>query len=521
MKIKLLFTLFLISLLGNAQDSTFSKVFHSPNDAFAISAQAISRDYNDGLIIAANSGYWGSGDGFILSIDSLGDLNWIQKYDYNSNGSALYNYDNIIKTKDSCLIVSGVILNSNTSEKEAYCLKIDQSGNKIWSKEFETSSSFEVNNVAISETADSGFVLSWGQSDDLLHLVKIDHDGNLLWSKEYMAVFAERVNKIIELNDSSLIIAGHANAIPEQLGMICKFDKNGNDLWTEYYEKLLFDDIIQEDSIFIAIGKNTDTYDLGFCHLNDTGAVILNRSDYNMWYDSYDHRYSIMPFQDSMYIMTNESDEMGWTWGSAVVVNDTGIVIKSASFNMYSAFSAATNNKGAWFVGNGPLQLIKTLWNPHIGVIRTDSMLTTSVDNFCYYVNDFIAGASEFPIVQYHNNLVPNGTFSSFDPLENISLISLDSYIGCVDAIGGLDEMNELEINVYPNVSTGIFNFELNETQRYQLIITDISGKEIQCTPIEASSFTADLSTEKSGIYFYKVVSSDGRSTSGKLMLMK
>ena len=77
-------------------------------------------------------------------------------------------------------------------------------------------------------------------------------------------------------------------------------------------------------------------------------------------------------------------------------------------------------------------------------------------------------------------------------------------------------EITENTISVYPNPSTGIFNFSGIENEN-TVTVYDVNGKLISKAVFNGSG--VDLSGKVAGIYFYLVQSSDGTIKQGKLIL--
>ncbi|HVA97691.1 MAG TPA: T9SS type A sorting domain-containing protein, partial [Bacteroidia bacterium] len=76
-------------------------------------------------------------------------------------------------------------------------------------------------------------------------------------------------------------------------------------------------------------------------------------------------------------------------------------------------------------------------------------------------------------------------------------------------------------INVFPNPSNGIFNIvQKNNFQKQNLEIYNLLGEKIISTTLNTSQTQINLSGKAKGIYFYKVVSEDGKNVSnGKLVV--
>jgi hypothetical protein len=82
-----------------------------------------------------------------------------------------------------------------------------------------------------------------------------------------------------------------------------------------------------------------------------------------------------------------------------------------------------------------------------------------------------------------------------------------------VTTLGISADKNNLDVSVFPNPSTGLFNLTLPEGQAYQLIVTDLTGKVIQHETIGSKAARIDLSKEAKGVYMLKIVSENKIAT--------
>ncbi len=116
--------------------------------------------------------------------------------------------------------------------------------------------------------------------------------------------------------------------------------------------------------------------------------------------------------------------------------------------------------------------------------------------NIASLVNDWTTtatlDASEFPVG------ITTVVWTVTDIAGNSEICTFDVQI---NAFVGISDLSELEISIYPNPTTGIFNIETEGT--YEITITDISGKVIsQFQNFKTSKL--DLTENASGVYFIK-----------------
>ncbi len=73
-----------------------------------------------------------------------------------------------------------------------------------------------------------------------------------------------------------------------------------------------------------------------------------------------------------------------------------------------------------------------------------------------------------------------------------------------IDQIISVDKLKKQEINIYPNPSRNIFNISLNNTDKADIIVIDLSGNKI-LNQTFSNSTVIDLSDKAKGIYFIKI----------------
>ena len=79
-------------------------------------------------------------------------------------------------------------------------------------------------------------------------------------------------------------------------------------------------------------------------------------------------------------------------------------------------------------------------------------------------------------------------------------------------------ETAKLNTRIFPNPSNGIFNIELETTDRVDLSVMDLSGKVIRTEQYASSMHRIDLSALQSGVYLLRLETKEGWAIS-KLIL--
>ena len=200
----------------------------------------------------------------------------------------LYNYGSsnphsIIYTPDSGFVVLGS--NQNGSNSMYRLWRFDKNGNHLLSRYYGGTDT-DVSNDHI-KTSDNGFIMT-GYSESFLngnyediYVVKLDSSGNVLWSSVNGDINAnDRGNRIIESNTGDFYTVGKTHGFNGYTTLLVKLDANGNHLWTKGYKNIDIANAITEinNNRFLICGEvyNPLYYsrDLKIMVVDDMGNVI-------------------------------------------------------------------------------------------------------------------------------------------------------------------------------------------------------------------------------------------------------
>lgn len=199
---------------GSFTDTPFGLV-ETNDDSFIIAASSDSNDVD----ISNNKGSY---DFWVLKISSTGVLIW----EKNFGGSEVDEPRGISTTNDGNFVIVGDTrssdedVSSNNGGADLWMLKISTEGNLIWEKTF-GGSSFDVAR-SVSKTLDNGFLISGnsrsldsgfsnqGQND--AWVLKVDANGNKLWQKFIGGTENDFLFDAIQVNETSLIAVGESSS---------------------------------------------------------------------------------------------------------------------------------------------------------------------------------------------------------------------------------------------------------------------------------------------------------------------
>ena len=149
----------------------------------------------------------GSDDFFLLKLNPLGVTEWLKTYGSNGNESA---YD-IRQTYDGGYAIAGTTYNINPNSRDLFIMKLDSTGNILWSKTYGGIDQERV--PVVMQTSDSGFALA-GTTESFTtglfdyYLIRTNFAGDTLWTAIYGQDGYGNVYGLAQADDKGIIIAG-------------------------------------------------------------------------------------------------------------------------------------------------------------------------------------------------------------------------------------------------------------------------------------------------------------------------
>ena len=176
----------------------------------------------------------GNNDIYVLKTDASGNLLWTKTF----GGAADDNLHSMIRTSDGGLLLVGSTLSFGAGIYDALVIKMDTSGNLLWTKTFGGAGEDAVYSVV--ETPGGNFILSgsttFGAGNYDAWLVAIDASGSLLWNKTYGgAAGYEEGNYIVSAPGGNYIAAGKTGSFGAGNDDVFLFnvDSTGNLRWSK------------------------------------------------------------------------------------------------------------------------------------------------------------------------------------------------------------------------------------------------------------------------------------------------
>lgn len=497
-----------------SQDSLYNKVFYQPaNDLEANAVLAT----NDGGLLLAGISYFNAG--FICKVDSVGNYLWNKFFDFQSPLSNDVSFNQLIETSSNDYVAVGKAINNDNLQYEGYILKLNNLGDTLWSKSLGIANNTYYEISAVTETNDGGYAVAGNINyGDSIFVAKLSANGNVDWSHtlDVAGDSTVYVNSIQSTATNGLYVSGYNDSTTAiKFGTLHHFTDAGVYEWTKKY-------------------ANTKTYGL---EMTNQGAALLTldlnnysiaviKTDFNgdnanetVFFGQDCQFPEKMKFEmqtDSSFIFMNPADFGSRIFKANKELNAT--VAYKRPF-MIGLAVVETKNRGVFAVGNGPIYGIKVLVQRHIGIIK----MNENLQNPTAYCLDQDNAATVVTNAIVANEIVftSSAGLNTFSNPAMISTQTLLSVLDCVSFLGSVDEQSLASlINIYPNVSTGVFHVEQAEMNDIEVNVFDALGQKVHQQEFHGFTADIDLANQKAGIYFYQMKDKKNRMASGKLILM-
>jgi hypothetical protein len=512
---------FLFHFLLNAQQTGFSNTMQCQTTE--LMGYSMIRTFTNDYLIAA-----GTDNGYNISlpvamkIDQTGNIIWSREYNVFNFGF----FNCITLTSDSNFMLAGQCYNPGTSSYDVLCVKLDPAGDTIWSKAIDLGSNEMA--TSVHETRDKGFIITGRLTYpyDRIFIIKLHSDGNLAWSKiiDIGTHFQELIFSAVENPDSSFHVVAIANkndySPPGEL-ILMRISKSGNaagpTFWSER-QGLNYVDAPGADLLPVEGGS------VVLCSLPGKIFAIL-KIDYlghKVWSKYFDGDY--YGYYDR-YATTrlHRTLDHGFVfvipsdnYGQLCKTDSTGNLLWKKDLAMIAVDVSEMQDSGFLILGN------TAVWeSPHVmGIVRTDRNGNSSS---CVYPKDGTSNNYGINFVSMTYATSASGSSSPVHPELADLTITEDS--GCVVTTGipGHDKSNRNEFTIFPNPTSGTFTLNLvgNAAKTFEYVeIYSMSGKRIYRSSDPATLHVPiDLNPLPGGIYFIRAVLKE-RILSQKLLIL-
>ncbi|MFZ8805158.1 MAG: hypothetical protein ACO2PO_19590 [Candidatus Calescibacterium sp.] len=197
-------------------------------------ANSITQSSDGGYVVAGNSfgevfGELSNWDIYVAKLDSEGNVVWSKAI----GGSGMDFASSIIQSSDGGYVVAGGTDSFGAGYSDMYIVKLDSSGNVIWTKTIGGSSDDGARSII--QSSDGGYVVagfteSFGAGGYDMYVVKLNSSGNVQWTKTIGGSSGDGALSIIQSSDGGYVVAG----LTYSFGAggwdfyVVKMDANGN-----------------------------------------------------------------------------------------------------------------------------------------------------------------------------------------------------------------------------------------------------------------------------------------------------
>ncbi len=190
----------------------------------------------DGYVLTGTTAGFGSGgnDMIVLKYNLSGNLIWSKTL--GSSGNEGGNY--IAMTNDGGYLVVGTTNTYTAGGTDILLAKFSSSGNLLWNKVIGGDHDDSGSGLLVDRNGDivvAGGTTGFGVSGSDVFVIKLNSTGNLIWSKTYGGSLNERITTVISSGDGGYLVAGGGNSFGAGGAdtHLTKFDNNGNIVWAK------------------------------------------------------------------------------------------------------------------------------------------------------------------------------------------------------------------------------------------------------------------------------------------------
>lgn len=253
---------------GGIHNDYAASVIQTSDGGYALAG--IKNSYNDGgysLAVYRDLFIVGDADAWIIKTDSAGNELWNKTFGGTNDDGAF----SVIQTSDSGYALAGNTYSfSGGNNTDIWLIKTDTFGNELWNRTF--GGAKDDFGYSVIQTGDGGYALagitnSSGAGFEDAWLIKTDSSGNKLWDKTYGANLNDEAYCVLQTKDGGYALGGATVCIGAGFwdAWLIKTDVLGNTQWSQTYGGVSDDQIIsmvKTDNAFVLCGP-TNTFGAG------------------------------------------------------------------------------------------------------------------------------------------------------------------------------------------------------------------------------------------------------------------
>jgi hypothetical protein len=258
--------------IDNNGEKMWKEIFGGVGDDGAYSIIQTSNGY---VLSGYANPYGSDGNGYVVKTNNYGEIMWDKTY----GGLHVEFINSIIKTSDGGYVLAGSTKSQSAGNYDVYIVKTDSYGGKIWEKKFGGIGYDEAKSII--QTSDgyvfAGYTWSSGAGGYDAYVMKIDNNGEKIWEKTFGGVSYEGANSIIQTSDG-YVFAGRTSSYGagNSDAYVVKIDNNGKEMWSKTFggvRQEVANSIIQTSDGSYVLAGWTHSYGAGS---NDAYVVKFN-----------------------------------------------------------------------------------------------------------------------------------------------------------------------------------------------------------------------------------------------------
>ncbi|MCR9173060.1 MAG: T9SS type A sorting domain-containing protein [bacterium] len=472
---KTLLLLFMVSFISTGfSQISFYRLFGGEDFDYAYDVVELP---DSGFIVAGTSGSFnvGHADAFLLRTDKFGNRLWSIPYGGPENDGA---FD--LEHKEGFGTYMLGRTTAPTGDFDAWIAFVDDQGSVLWEKSYPGPNWEEVTESAM--TQDSGLIVSvsrYGtntQSDDY-SLIRLDVSGDTVWHQEVNSYGDDEVTNIESYQDSMFLISSnHWDSLnAASYGLIELLHENGSLIWS--------------DSVAISPGS---TYLNDFYHVNDTlfgvGGFLL---DDTSTFDRMRHvRY--LPLAENGEIVTQSSASAG------NIIDDVVIPVPNSQFKLGAfRFQDPTTSSpyNDFYVTLNSYLLVPIGATANSGTEGGDDRLfngAATQDGGAIFV-----GYQALPQGGTAIAMLKVGPGFDYPTIPEVPFIL---------QLVGQEEIEMLNsVTVYPNPATDLIHVEIDKEVADRYTLVTLAGREVHSGDFSNSEAIISVSSIERGMYFLQL----------------
>ena len=302
----------------NSPVITFNKTYGGSSQDMV---HAMQRTSDGGYILAGSTESFGAGgaDAWLIKTDANG----IKVWDKTFGGSSSDWASAVQQTSDGGYILAGSTESFGAGGDDAWLIKTDANGIKVWDKTFGGSNSDCA--FTMQRTSDGGYILAGtfvvgGYPEEDAWLIKTDANGIKVWDKTFAGSGEDEAYAVQQTSDGGYILAGTSTVggDPEQDAWLIKTNVNGNEVWETTFGVVGSGSdwarAVQQtsDGGYILAGW-TDSFGAG---ANDAWLIKTDANGIKVWDKTFggsnsDCAFTMQRTSDGGYILAGSTDSFG------------------------------------------------------------------------------------------------------------------------------------------------------------------------------------------------------------------